>query len=181
MGGILPFQTTYTAFPPIAIAGLLESADNGRDLTTMKNADSVSIPFGLAVAFKPSPATDKDAYLPALSSDNVAGIVAHSNAFARVWTDQSGNSFGDLDATGLVVGVMMNVLRRGKIAVVSQTGNAVGDRLFVSTQSAGAYTGKGQLGNVTATNAIDCTTKAEWLTSATAGGFAWLDCNFVAK
>lgn len=181
MGGILPLQTTYTAFPPIAIAGLLESADNGRDIATLKNADTVSIPFGSPVAYKPSPATDKDAYLPALSTDKVAGIVAHSNAYARVWTDQNGNSFGDLDAVGLVVGVMMNVLKRGKIAVVSFTGNAVGDRLFVAFAAGAVYSAKGQLGNVTDTNVIDCTTKALWITSATAGGFAWLECNFQAK
>lgn len=178
----MALQTTYLSVQPIAYAGQLEGEHH--DIITLKNADAVSIPFGTAVSFKTSsPATDKDAILPAPSTGlTVAGIVVHSHAYARTWTDQSGTVHGDLDGTGLVVGTLLNVLRKGKIAVISVQGNVVSDRLWVSTSTTNvSFTQPGQLGNATDTNALDCTRQGEWLSSATAGGFAWLEVDFVNR
>ena len=177
----MTLQSTYLTVPAIGYVGMLEGY--GHDIATMLNADSVSIPFGAAVALKPSPTTDKDAYLPATSSDNVFGIVAHSHAYGRTWTDADSTVHGELDGTGLVVGDMMNIVRRGKILVTPMQTVAVGDRLYVSYAVGTPFTAKGQLGNASVgSTTIDCTTRGEWLTAATGTtGLAWLDCTFVSK
>lgn len=175
----MSLQSTYSSAPPIAYAGQLEGT--GYDIITMKNADTVSMPFGSGLAFKTSsPTSDLDTILPASSGALICGILAHDH-YARTWTDSNGVVHGELDGTGLVAGTILNVLRRGKIAVVCQTGCVPSDRLFVAYGTATTYTGKGQLGNITETsNAIDATKQGQWLTTATAGGFAWLDVDFTA-
>jgi hypothetical protein len=177
----MSLQSTYNAFPAIAIAGQIESPEV-TDCITLKNAGTASVPFGYAVAFKPSPTNDKDAYLPNLSSDKIAGICGFSQGYAPQWTDRNGNTYGELDGTGVVTGVEMNIVRRGRVAVVSTNGNSVGDRLYVAygTTAGSVYTTAGQVGNVTDTYAISCVDNGQFLTSASALGLAWLDCLFVA-
>lgn len=177
----MTLQSTYNSAPPIAYAGQLEGT--GHDIKSMVSVDTASIPFGSPVAFKPTPVSDQDAYLPAAGTDNIAGIVAMRQAYARKWTDSDGNVHGELDDVGLMTGAELNVVRRGRVAVLCQTNVAVGDRPYVSYNATGAtYTAPGQIGNAAEVgHTIDCTTKGEFVTSASAGGFAWLDCNFVAK
>ena len=175
----MPVQTAYPdyalATAGVAFPGLL--ADNGDDvgIKPMINAEaSIQLAFGEPVAryLAGGPATAKRL---AGSTDIVAGIVVHSNAYSNA-------PGGDLGATGLLPGAMMNVLRSGRIWATCTTGCAIGDRLFVSYAVGGPYTAAGQLGNVTqALTTIDCTTKAEWQTVAAAGAVAILDCDFVNK
>lgn len=176
----MSLQSTYNAFPAIAIAGQIESPETA-DVITLKNAGSASVPFGYAVAFKPSPTNDKDGALPASSTDKVAGICAFSQSYAPQWTDRNGNTYGELDGTGVVVGVEMNIVRKGRVAVVSVNGNSVGDRLFVAYAAGSVYTGAGQVGNVTDSSAISCVGQGQFLTSASALGLAWLDCAFATN
>lgn len=181
--GNMNLQTTYSSAPAIGYAGMLEG-ELDQDIIAMKNVEATaSIPFGSAVAFKTSsPSSDLDALLPAGSTDKIAGIVAHSHAYARQWTDSDGVKHGDLDSTGLVPGTFLNVLRAGKILVPCVTGCAPADRLYVCYAAGSTYTVVGTMGNAAeASHTIDCTTQGQWLTTAAANGLAWLQVNFLNK
>lgn len=179
---IAGFQTTYSAAPAIGFAGMREANAND-DVITGKNVDAGNMPFGIGVVWKTSGATsDIDMLLPAAQSDLVAGIVIRSNAHALQWTDLSG-SHGELSATGLVPNTLFNVLRRGKIMVACASGCKPSDRLFVRAVSNGAIST--QLGScenaADSTNMIDCSKQGQFLTTAAANAFAWLDVDFVNK
>ena len=179
----MSLQTTYLTVPAIGYEGTLQG-DADADIITLKNVEaSASMPFGRAVAWKTSsPASDKDALLPASTSDKIAGIIVKSNAYERTWTDQDGTVHGSLDSTGIVTGELINVLRDGKIIVKCMTGCAPADRLFVCSTAATTYTAVGQLGNADeSSNTVDCTKQGQWLTTAAAGGLAWLDVDFTNK
>lgn len=167
-------QTTYLETPAIAFQGQLIRKDVTRPA---KNADAgnAHMPFGLPVVFKPSGATsDIDVSVPANSTDNLYGIVYRTDSYAPAWTDVNGTQ-GEMDGTGILPGVIMDVLTDGEIWVKCQTGCNPGDRLFVSYSAGSTYTAAGQLGNVTeASHAADYTTKGEWLSTAAAGGLAKL-------
>lgn len=175
----MPVQTTYTdyalATAGVPFAGLRADNDKGTvGVKPMLNADSASVPFGAVVARfnTPGPASAK---LPATSGDVLAGIILHSNAYSNA-------PGGDLDATGLVTGAMMNVLRTGRIWAQTMQAVVPGDRLFVSYAVNAPFTAKGQCGNATvASTTIDATTKGEWQTAAAALGVAILDVDFLNK
>lgn len=176
----LTLQNTYNEAPAIGIEGQLMS-EAPRSVWTLKNVDNVSIPFGKAVVFDLSaPASDLSAHLPTAESDTVAGIVIHSHAYARAWTSD-GVTHGDVDATGLRPGTLMNVLRKGTILVKVRTGCAVGDRLWVRAV-AGVGEELGACENADdSTDMIDCTAQGMFLTSAAANGLAWLEVDFTNK
>src|SRR5688500_17276121 len=107
-------QTTFSDAPAAGYAGMLDS-NVAHDIITMINAEaSASIPFGAGVVFKGTPTTAKDAVLPAAETDVPVGIVVHSHNYARVWTNDAGTEFGELDADGLKPAAFLNVLRRGR-------------------------------------------------------------------
>ena len=178
------FQTSVTEFPPIGYAGTLD-ARSRHDAITLKSVESsASMPFGVAVCFKTSaPLTDLDALLPAATTDKVAGILKFSHAYARAWTDDAGTTFGDLDGTGLRPGALLSVVRNGRILVKCGSGCKPGDRLFIRALGSGADGGtKGNLENAAdSSNMIDATTQGQWLTTAVAGGLAWLEVDFLNK
>lgn len=175
----MTLQSSYTLVPGTFLLGTVDAA-YGLLIVGAKNANaSASIPIGSPVAYKPSGATsDIDATTPANASDKIMGITIRSDSQGRAWTDENG-THGELDSVGVLVGVIVPVLRRGRVFVTCTTGCLPSQPLFVSVQVAGAYTAAGQMGNVTATNAIDLTAKGEWRTTAAALGGAWLDVNFV--
>ena len=173
-------QTTFSAAPAIGYEGMLDAG--AHDIMTFKNAESTAaIAFGRAVVFKGSPTTDKDAVLPALETNKVAGIVVHSHAYSRVWTDASGTKYGELDTDGLRPGTLLNVLRKGRVLVRCEDGCVPGDRLWVRCTVGSPSTVEylGSLNNADeGTEMIDCTTQGVWLTTASAEGLAWLDVDF---
>lgn len=173
-------QTTYNTFPAIGVAGQREADQAGDSVITMKNAASPSIPFGAAVVFDDSPTSDADATLPGASSDVLAGIVAFAQTYARQWTDSNGTAYGELDGTGIVEGILMNVVRRGKILVICVNGCIPGNRLYVSYSSGGTWTtGVGQCGSAADSgHTISAANQGQWLSTATAGNLAWLDVDF---
>jgi len=171
-----PVQTTYLDNPPLPYAGLSGSCDD-EAISGFFNTDVVSIPFGFGVArdnTSPYDLLGNGAKLPTATTDKIAGIVRHSHAF-------SNSPNGDLDATGLKVGAMMDVLRVGRIWGICEDGCVPGDRLFIRCTAAG--TGKGSLRSTDpgGSTVVDCTTKAEWQTKAAALGVAMLDVDFVNK
>ena len=167
-------QTTYVTAPAAAYAGMLAD-DSENDAITMVNADSVSIPFGFPVAWKPSsPASDKDATIPANSTDKLAGVVIHAHDYERVFTLAGGSSAGELDSTGLVVGTEMAVLTRGTIWVTVQTAVVAGDPVYVCYNAGTTYTAAGQFGNTSESSHAVAITNAKWMSSAAAGKLAKL-------
>jgi hypothetical protein len=172
-------QSSFSNGPAIGYAGTLDS-NLAHDVITMKNAEaSASIAFGRAVKFKDTVSTDKDAVLPALETDTILGIVLRSDTYGVAWTDLSGNTYGQLDSTGVKPGAFMNVLRRGRVLVVCEDAVEAGDKLWVRAVAGGDPEFLGGLNNADdSTDMIDCTSKGTWLTSASAGGLAWLDVNF---
>lgn len=176
----MALQTSYSQTPATAFIGQLANGFSIKEAA--KNEDTVSIPFGSPVVFKPSGATsDIDVCLPANSSDNLKGILFRTDGYEPAWTDSQG-THGQLDSVGLIVGTLMDIARAGLVYVTCITGCVPGDRAFVSYAVGGAYTAKGQFGNVTqASTTIDETTKGEWKSTAAAGAGAWLEFNCVAK
>lgn len=173
----MPVQSSYSNDPPVAFAGQLVNAAPGGIMTMVNAEASAVIPFGRAVAFKPSGDSDQDATLPANADDVVAGIVLRSHAYGIY-------PFGDLDQTngGIVVGGQINVLAIGEVWVVCEDGCNPGDRLWVRRTAAGDPEFLGGLNSADdSTDTIDCTQQGVWLTTASAGGLARLRVDFTAK
>lgn len=172
-------QSTFGDNPAIGFAGTLDS-NLAHDVITMKNAEaSASIAFGRAVKFKDTVTSDKDAVLPAAETDTILGIVLRSDTYAVAWTDLDGNTYGQLDSTGVKPEAFLNVLRRGRVLVVCEDGCEPGDKLWVRAVAGGDPEFLGGLNSADdSTDMIDCTSKGTWMTTASAGGLAWLDVNF---
>lgn len=175
----MAFQTSVSVGPALGYAGQLDVLAN-HHIVSARNDDSVSIPFGKAVVWDPStPATDLSATLPAAESNAVMGIVIFSQRFARAWTDSAGVVHGDLDATGLVPGTMMSVLRQGRILVVAASDVVAGVSKLWVRAVAGLGETLGALEDADdSTDMIDCTAQGTWMTTAAAGSLAWLEVNF---
>lgn len=178
----LALQTTYSTAPAIGFEGQLEGS-YPVSLLTVKNAEaSASIAFGRGVVRKGSPTSDLDAILPADENGKMIGIVVHRHDYARAWVDASGTTQGDLDATGLRPGVLMQVLRKGRILVKCEDGCVPGDRLWVRGVGSTPPEYLGGLNSADdSTDMIDATAQGEWLTTAIAGGLAWLEVDFTNK
>lgn len=172
-------QTSVLVTPNAAFAGMLADAVD-LDIVTSINADTASIPFGAVVALYPSAGVgDKGVKLPATSADNLWGIVVHKHDYSRTYTLPDGTVAGYLDSVGLVPGTGMSVIRRGHIWVQVLQAVTAGDHLFVSYAVGTPFAAKGQSGNAAvASTTIDATRIGEFLTSASAGGFAVLDVSF---
>lgn len=176
----MSLQTTYSEKPAIGYEGQIDGDDYVA--RPYKNAEaSASIAFGRAVVRAAAPTTDFDAVLPSAETDKVIGIVARSNSYEPYWTDTAGNAHGQLKSDGLVPGTMMNVVRRGRMLVKAATAVTPGDRLWVRAVAAGAeYLGALEDAD-DGTDTIDCTMQGEWQSTASAGGLAWLEFDFINK
>jgi len=168
-------QTSYSNDPAVAFAG--QPINVVASLTMVNEEASAVVPFGRAVAFKPSGSTDEGATLPANAGDVVAGIVMRSHAYGIY-------PYGDLDQTngGIVVGGVLAVMAVGELWAVCEDGCNPGDRLWVRRTAAGDPEFLGGLNSADdSTDMIDCTTQGIWLTTASAGGLARLRVDFTAK
>lgn len=181
-------QSNYDINPPLGYEGELACPIEQCDLITVRNAEaSASIPFGRAVVWKTSsPTSDLDVILPAAETDLVAGIVVHLKSFQPTFPirnpDGTYTTIGELSSTGLVPGTYFLVLRRGKIRVKSEDGNAVADRVWVRAVAAGDPEFLGGIVNADdSTDTIDCTKQGQFLTSGVAGRLVTIDVNFTAK
>ena len=191
----MPIQTSVAAAPAIAFAGMLaDDAEN--DTITMVNQESTgsgsqssstlstSMPFGVAVVFMTSsPVSDLSALFPHATTDLPAGITVHKHNYERQWLLTDGTLAGELDARGVVTGISLTVLRRGRIWVSPPMSVTPGQRLYVRAVANGAISY--QLGScenaADASNMIACTTLGQWLTSCSTNGFAKLEVDFTVK
>ncbi len=171
-------QTSISTAPAIGYAGMLDSGPC--DIVTgISGESSASIPFGKAVVWDPSgPVSDYHVTLPANQSDKVRGLVVHSHAYARAWTDADAVVHGQLDGTGLLPGTSLSLLRKGRMLVVAASAVSPGDRLYVR-RTAGVGETLGALEDAAdSTDMIDCTAQGVWLTTAAAGDLAWIEVDF---
>lgn len=182
-------QHDYSVNPPVAYEGQIIGPIEDCDIIPVKNADTVSLPFGTAVVWKKSsPTSDLDVILPTAATDSVAGIIIHLKSYQPTYTirthDGSTATVGELDSTGLVPGTIMAILRRGKIAVKSTASAAVAvdDRLFVGAVTNSTVTVPGKMRNsADSTNTIDCSKQGVFLSSGATGTFLQLSVDFNAK
>lgn len=169
-------QTSVLVTPARAFAGMLAD-DAKNDTITMRNSDSVSMPFGAMVAYlTSSPATEQDTILPAASTAKIVGPLVHKHNYARTFTLPDGTVAGELDATGLVVGVSFAVLRQGRIWVICEDGCNPGDRLFI--RFSGGTLGASRSTDAGGSTCINANNQGQWLTKASAGGIAKLEVDF---
>ncbi len=175
----LSVQTTVNARPAKGIPGQLDGA-YPHSVIIAQNGDSVSIPFGKAVAWDPtSPAHHISATLPVNQTDRIMGIVAYRGGYARAWTDSSGVVHGDLDNVGLTPGTTLNVVRQGRMLVTAASAVTPGDRLFIR-RTAGIGESLGALEDAAdSTDMIDSQNQGVWLSTAAAGELAWIEVDFV--
>ncbi len=172
-------QTAISTTPAIGYAGMLDPAYPS-SIITGKNTAAVSLPFGYAVKYDASsPTSDADMNLPAAETDTVAGIILHGHHYARAWTGADGVINGELDATGLKIGVIFNLLVAGRVLVVCEDGCIPGDKLWVRCTAGGAGEVVGGLNSADeGTETIPCTGQGTWRSTAAAGGLAWLEVDF---
>lgn len=167
----MPVQTSYAANFTAGFSGQLYGTD-GHDCIAMRNDEaSAAIPFGRAVKF--ASATDGTAAVfPTAETDVIAGITVHSHRY----------SSDDLNSTGMLPEVIMNVLRRGLILVTVEDAVVPGDRLWVRAVAGGdpEFLG-GLLPADDSTDTVDCTGQGVFLTPAAAGGLAVLSVDFTNK
>lgn len=161
-------QTNYNDAPPIAFSGTLDGngGDSASIATMFSEESSAEIPFGTIVK---RGAAYNGALQPTVDSDVPFGIVVRSQAYADT-------EIGD---TGVKPGALLNVARRGRMWVKCDSGCTAGDTLYVR-----AVAGSGErLGApedaADSTDMISAITQAEWRTTATAGGIALLEFDFV--
>jgi hypothetical protein len=174
-------QTSYAVTDVIGYNGMLAD-DSENDLITAVNNDSVSIPFGAVLQFKTSsPPSDFSAQLPTSAAAKLMGILVQEHDYERTYTLPDGTLGGQLDATGIVVGAVMTLLRRGAIWVTVLQAVKPGDRLYVSFEAGSSfYTASGQIGN--ADDGSNTVTGAHQIgqfeTTAAAGAIAKLRVDF---
>jgi hypothetical protein len=175
----MPAQTTYSDSQPIGYTGSLDYKYPNASLTLKNVEASAAIDFGKGVKFKTAaPVSDLDALLPAAQADAVVGLVVRSDTYSRAWTDEAGNAIGQLSASGLVPGTLMQVARKGRMLVVAATAVKPGDPLHVRCV-AGSGKFPGDLENVAdGINTVNCSTQGRWVSTASIGGLAWLEFDF---
>ncbi len=169
-------QTTYGDAPATAFIGQLDSNRHANKSTGINGEASASLPFGSPVVWDPSaPVSDLHVTFPANSTDKFKGIVYRTDGYMPAFTDAAG-THGQLGATGLVPGTVMDLARAGRIWVTTMQAVIPGDPVFISYASGGGtYTAAGQYGKTAAGgSAIDCTGRCMWDSTAAAGAGAWL-------
>lgn len=169
-------QTSYTELQSAAIAGMKgDQAHNHVVDSKISKASSASIPMGAWVVADGSAGVD----LPAATSDLPAGVVLHSMNYAPAWTDVNG-THGELDSVGLVPGAMLNVMKKGRVWVVSETNWSYGDNVFVRAIAAGAEKFGATRNAADASDCIDMTGKARYISAdGLAGALALIEIDLI--
>ncbi len=159
-------QTSYSATGTAAIKGQL--ADNGfHDVVSYYSEEaSEEMPFG--VMLQQGTAVN-GALLCNATDDNLIGILLHSNAYNQP------NELGD---EGLLPGMTLNVLRKGRVWVYAE--EAVGPASTVLLRVVGTNGTPGdQVGDFRDTaddsDTIDCSAFARFITSTSGAGLAVIE------
>lgn len=135
------------------------------------------IAFGIVVGR----GTEVDGYIEVAGATDAAkacGIVVHSHAYAKS-TDGTVNT-GDLIATGVLPNGKLNVLRKGRIYVMTEQDVVAGDTSLRVRHTAGA--GGTLVGAIrkdaVANETLSLGRTCQVIVGASAGGVAVISCNF---
>lgn len=161
-------QTAINAALTIGVEGMLAdlwTEQNGLiDSTT--NADTVSIPFGRFVKRTASGIT-----MLGSIADVLAGVTVWRNMYSK--PDQ-------LDSVGVVVGMEMDVLRMGRILVLTEQAFTETSGVFVrALPNGGATTIGGCRTSADGVTTIDISAFAQFKNSGSAGDLAILELNLM--
>ena len=109
-------QTTYPTDLSQAFEGMIADAATPPDILSRANEESAIVPFGLAVV----PGTDggKQFALPSATGQTVLGVLAHRH------------QRDDVNAAGLAEGETGDILKRGRIWVVTEVAVTVDDPVY---------------------------------------------------
>lgn len=129
---------------PVAFAGLVADSDELQDVVSgFSEEPSASMAFGWGLVQGSAP---QGCLIPSGSGDTFKGILAHSFMHAP-------GTFGDLDATGIVAGGRLRIMRHGRIWVVLDAGvssiSPYVDRGWLRYSSNGGNTIPGRWGKAT--------------------------------
>lgn len=167
-------QTSYGASMTIGIEGQLADDQPHVVMAAYNGEASASIAFGRAVKFGATASDNRAVILPAAETDKIIGIVLHSHEYSKGFTG------AQLDATGVTAGNPLSILRRGRVLVVCEDAVTRGDRLWVRAVGSTPPEYLGGLNNADdSTDMVDCTKQGQWMSTAAAGGLAWLDVDFI--
>jgi len=163
-------QLTYDKLRPIGYDGQLATTEPHITFA-MRNDDAGNMPFGRAVIHDSVSDETAASKLTAITGETVAGIVLKQESYADT----------QIAADGVLPGNHLNVLVRGRVLVVCEDGCNVKDRLHIRAVLAGVEESGALLAAQDGTDTIDATSQGVWLTSAAAGGLAWLEVDFTRK
>lgn len=168
-------QTTSPTSMTTAIAGALYQNDPDNLIDSAVNQEaSAQIAFGTFVArgtnergvIQPDGATD---------AAKVCGIALHSHDYAKALDGTT--STGDLGSTGILPKAKVNVLRRGRVYMVSEQDLSRGDRSLRMRHTAGA--GGSTLGalrkDAVANETLNLSGAAEVIVGGTAGSLVVIE------
>jgi hypothetical protein len=155
-------QTSYSASSAVAFAGLLGDSSPNKTVHK-KNAESVDIPFGIAVV---RGATENAALLPAAATDEIVGVSVHT-----AWAENQGMS----SANGIDNGDQFTVIQEGDVWVKVEEAVSAGDVAFIRfTSDGGDNTQKGSFRKSADSGRARKLKGAKYEIGASAGGYAML-------
>lgn len=157
-------QTSVTVGMTRAFAGMLGDVAYSKNCQSYVNSEaSAEIPFGVMVG---QGATDDTCLKLAAITDKMIGIVAHSHAY---------NKDNELGTTGLKPKVTVDVLKKGTIWVPVEEAVTPASAVLVRAVAAGAEVAGAFRDTADASDLIDCSAFARYLTTTTGAGFALLE------
>jgi hypothetical protein len=155
-------QTSTSATLTNAYAGMLVSSEPHTIRSYVNGESSAEIPFGVMVG--QGTLTNEAINLAAIT-DKLVGIVVHSHAYAK--TDELGT-------TGLKAGVVMNVLAKGTIWVLTEETVTPASPVYVRAVVAGVEVAGAFRDSADASDLIDISHIARYLTGCTGAGLVQL-------
>lgn len=153
-------QTTYNTDLAQAFPGLIADAASPPDILSRANEESANVPFGLAVVL----GTDgfNQFKLPSATGETVLGVLAHRH------------NRDDVEADGLNEGEVGDVLKRGRIWVVTEEAVAPDADVYFRHTAPGAEQVGAFRTDADTANA-DQITSARWVAATSGAGIAQLD------
>lgn len=157
-------QTTYSAQPARAFAGMLDAMLEGASTLSRFNEESASIPYGVMVA--QGTAENQIANLSG-TGDDFLGVTIHEHTEI----DSAGEA-AEIEADG----GKASILRKGRIWVVVEEAIALTNDVYFRHTAAGAEV-LGAFRTDADTADADQLTNARWLTTTSGAGVALLEIN----
>ena len=155
-------QTTTNDAPAAAFAGLRGDGAPHYARSKVSEEASAEIPFGVMVG---AGSADDGCLALAAVTDKLAGVVVHSHAY---------NKDNELGSTGLKPDVTVSVLRKGTIWDDVEEAVAVGGTVLVRAVATGGEQAGEFRTTADASDLIDISANASWLTSTSGAGLALL-------